>query len=343
VDTDLSNNMGRIMMGRKGRKGSGLASGAAPPPGSRVSCRILDMREDDGDLWHGLILLLAAVIWGFAFVAQRAGMEHVGPFTFNGIRFLLGSFSLLPILVFARRRIRRGRDSMRARPSAKRLGLGLLGLILFAAAALQQVGLVYTTAGKAGFITGLYVLIVPLLGLFLRQRVRWTVWAGAAAGVGGLYLLAGLGGGRIGLGDGLVLAGAFGWAVHVQLVGWLVRRIDPIRIAVVQTAVCGILSLAVGLATEPVTLMSVWAAAPALSFAGVLSVGVAYTLQIVGQRRIDPSRAGIIVSLEAVFAALGGWLVLGERASGVALVGGALMLAGMVLSQIGGGRRVRAP
>jgi len=276
-----------------------------------------------------LLLLLAAVIWGFAFVAQRAGMEHVGPFTFNAVRFLLGSVSLVPFLLVERRR----RPHVAAGAATSRIGLVLVGVVLFAAATLQQVGLVTTTAGKAGFITGLYVLLVPILGLFLGQRVRRTVWIGAAAAVGGLYLLTGLDEGGFGVGDALLVAGAFGWAVHVQLVGWLVRGVGPIRIAVAQTAICGILSLAVALATESIRLVDVRAAVPAIVFAGVLSVGIAYTLQIVGQRRVDPARAGILVSLEAVFAVLGGWAVLAERVTGPMLVGCALMLAGMILSQ----------
>jgi drug/metabolite transporter (DMT)-like permease len=292
------------------------------------------MSSDASTLRHTLLLLLAAGIWGFAFVAQRAGMEYVGPFTFNGVRFLLGSLALLPVLLLTRRRRTSGRKEGSSRSLI--LGLASVGLVLFAAATLQQVGLVYTTAGKAGFITGLYVVIIPLLGLLFRQGVRWPVWVGAAASAGGLYLLAGFEGGRLGTGDGLVLAGAFGWAAHVQLVGWLVRRVNPIRIAVVQTAICGVLSLGVAAATESIRLAGLRAAVPSLLFAGILSVGVAYTLQIVGQRRVDPSRTGILVSLEAVFAALGGWLILRETVTFVMLVGCALMLAGMILSQIRG-------
>jgi len=287
------------------------------------------MHEDRTSIGHSLLLLLAAVIWGFAFVAQRAGMEHVGPFTFNAVRFLLGSVSLVPFLLVERRR----RPHVAAGAATSQIGLVLVGVVLFAAATLQQVGLVTTTAGKAGFITGLYVFLVPILGLVLGQRVRRTVWLGAAAAVGGLYLLTGLDEGGFGLGDVLLVAGAFGWAVHVQLVGWLVRGVGPIRIAVAQTAICGILSLAVALATESIRLVDVRAAVPAIVFAGVLSVGIAYTLQIVGQRRVDPARAGILVSLEAVFAVLGGWAVLAERVTGPMLVGCALMLAGMILSQ----------
>ena len=294
------------------------------------------MREHPRNLRHSLLLLLAAIIWGLAFVAQRDGMNYVGPFTFNGLRFMLGSLSLLPVFLFARRRARRA-SSVRCAGDRPRWGGPLLvGVVLFTAATLQQVGLLYTTAGKAGFITGLYVVIIPLLGLVFGQRVRSTVWVGAVVAVGGLYLLTGFEAGWVGLGDGLILAGAFGWAVHVQLVGWLVRRIDPIRIALTQTAVCGLLSLAVALATETITLAGLRAAVPAVLFAGILSVGVAYTLQIIGQRRVDPTRAGILVSLEAVFAVLGGWAVLGERVAGVMLIGCALMLAGMVLAQLRG-------
>ncbi len=301
------------------------------------------MREDRKSLHHSLLLLLAAVIWGFAFVAQRAGMEHVGPFAFNALRFLLGSLSLLPFLLFRRRRARRNGSARHAADRSTWVALPLVGVVLFGAATLQQWGLLYTTAGKAGFITGLYVLIVPILGLFLGQRVRRTVWVGAAAAVGGLYLLTGLEVGRVGLGDGLILAGAVGWAVHVQFVGWLVRRIDPLRIAVIQTAVCGLLSLAAALATETITLVGLRAVVPAVLFAGIVSVGIAYTLQIVGQREVDPSRAGILVSLEAVFAVLGGWAILGERVTGVMLIGCALMLAGMVLAQLRGRTRLRGP
>jgi drug/metabolite transporter (DMT)-like permease len=295
-----------------------------------------DMSEERRVGRHAALLLVAAAIWGFAFVAQRAGMEHVGPFTFNGLRFLLGSLALLPVLARTSARERRSRGHGPSDRGPVVRALALVGVVLFAAASLQQVGLAYTTAGRAGFITGLYLVIIPFLGLVMRQQIRWTVWAAAFVAIGGLYLVADIREGRIGLGDGLVFAGAFGWAIHVQVVGHVVRWIHPIRIAVVQTAICGSLSLAVAVATERITWVGLRAAVPALLFAGVLSVGVAYTLQVVGQRRIDPSRAGILVSLEAVFAVLGGWLVLGERVSGAMLVGCALMLAGMVLSQLRG-------
>ena len=277
-----------------------------------------------------LQLLLASAIWGFAFVAQRAGMEHVGPFTFNGVRFLLGSASLVPLLLLRR-------DRSTPEPESRKgigWGLALAGLLLFAAASLQQVGLVHTTAGKAGFITGLYVVIVPLLGLLRRQKTGLAVWGGATLAVGGLYLLSVTGGFGIGLGDGLVLASAFGWAAHVHVIGWLAGRVRPLLVAAVQFAICGTLSLIVALVAERILIVDLLRAAIPILYAGLLSTGVAYTLQVVGQRRIDPARAGIVLSLEGAFAVLGGWLLLGESMTARMLAGCGLMLVGMIASQI---------
>ncbi len=286
-----------------------------------------------------LQLLLASAIWGFAFVAQRAGMEHVGPFTFNGVRFLLGSAVLLPFLGFGRRADRTGAPD---RSSSRKIacGMAVAGLLLFVAASLQQVGIVYTTAGKAGFITGLYVVIVPLLGLLRKQRTGLPVWIGAGFAIGGLYLLTVTGGATIGLGDGLVLASAFGWAVHVHVIGWLAGRVRPLRVAVVQFAVCGTLSLIVALITETIALPALLRALVPILYAGLLSTGVAYTLQVVGQRRVDPSRTGIILSMEGAFAVLGGWLLLSETMTARMLAGCGLMLVGMIAAQV---RRTRVP
>ncbi len=277
-----------------------------------------------------LQLLVASAIWGFAFVAQRAGMEHVGPFTFNGVRFLLGSAVLLPLLLLRRRR---GNPPAPTSLKGAPWGMGLAGLVLFSSASLQQIGIVYTTAGKAGFITGLYVVIVPLLGLLRRQQVGLAVWIGAGLAAGGLYLLSATGGFAIGLGDGLVLAGAFGWAVHVHVIGWLAGRLRPLPVAAVQFAVCGALSLIVALFAETIRAADLALAAAPILYAGLLSTGVAYTLQVFGQRRIDPARAGILLSLEGAFAALGGWILLGEAMTARMLAGCGLMLIGMVASQ----------
>jgi len=213
-------------------------------------------------------------------------------------------------------------------------GTALAGLVLFAAASLQQVGVVYTTAGKAGFITGLYVVMVPILGLLRRQRAGLAVWGGALFAVGGLYLLSISGGFGLGLGDGLVLASAFGWAVHVHVIGWLAGRARPARVAAVQFAICAALSLIVGLIAERIVWAELLQARVPILYAGLLSTGVAYTLQVVGQRRIDPARAGIVLSLEGAFAVLGGWLILGETMGSRMLAGCGLMLVGMIASQI---------
>ena len=277
-----------------------------------------------------LLLLLVALIWGFGFVAQRAGMDHIGPYTYNGIRFLLGGFRLLPLVL--RRPAVPLAERSRQIPLA-RAGL-LAGIVLFLAATLQQVGLQYTTAGKAGFITGLYVVLVPIIGMAFRQRTNTGTWVGAAAASGGLYLLSVNEALHIEPGDLLELIGALFWAVHVLLLGWLSPRTAPVRLALVQFLVCGVLSLVTGLVLEPFSLEAVRAAAVPILYGGVCSVGAGYTLQVVVQRRAHPAHAAILLSLESPFAALGGWLLLGELLSGRALIGCSLMLAGMLLSQL---------
>lgn len=298
------------------------------------------MEHSRTNLVGGLTLLLSAIIWGFAFVAQRAGMEFVGPFTFNGIRFALGGLVLIPWLL----RLRARESKPIYAVSSRHLGIaiGMAGVVLFVSANLQQIGLVHTTAGKAGFITGLYVVIVPLLGLFRRHRVNVFVWSGCVLAAGGMYLLSVVGTFSISLGDTLVLAGALGWAIHVHLVGWLAQRMHPLRVAVLQFAICAVLSLAVAMLTETIQWAQVLHAGWMIAYAGILSVGVAYTLQVVGQRRIDPARAGVILSLEAVFAVIGGWALLGETLSARGFIGCALMLSGMMLAQIRVQARLRS-
>lgn len=281
------------------------------------------------------LLMLTATIWGFAFVAQRVGMEYVGPFTFNGVRFALGSLSLVPLMLLKRK----NPSAIAALlPPADRQtvawGGALAGLVLFMGASLQQSGLVHTTAGNAGFITGLYVVIVPLLGLFWRQRPDLGTWIGALLAATGLYLLSVTAAFEIAFGDFLVLVGAFFWAAHVLIIGWLSPRIESIQLACIQFAVCSLLSLITAAALETMTLQGLMGAALPILYGGLLSVGVAYTLQVVAQRDARPAHAAIILSLESVFAALGGWLLLGELLSARALVGCSLMMAGMLLSQL---------
>lgn len=284
------------------------------------------------------LLLTTAAIWGFAFVAQRIGMDYLGPFAFNGVRFFLGSLSLLPLLMINRERKPGNHPSSAPSPGSRGLpgllGGGLAGLVLFISASLQQVGLVYTTAGKAGFITGLYVVFVPVIGLFFGQRTGKATWIGALLAAAGLYLLSVKENFTIAPGDLLELIGAFFWAGHVLIIGWLSPRINPVKLAFYQFATCSILSLFAALIVESFSFYALYQAALPILYGGLLSVGVAYTLQVVAQRDARPSHAAIILSLEAVFAALGGWIVLGETLTLRGMTGCALMLSGMLSSQL---------
>ena len=283
------------------------------------------------------LLLLTAIIWGFAFVAQRVGMEYVGPFTFNGVRFALGSFVLVPLILRNRKNQHANRKALtREQSKTVIFGGGILGLTLFAAASLQQVGLVYTTAGNAGFITGLYVVIVPILGLFWRHQSHAGTWIGAILAATGLYLLSITDQFTISFGDLLELCGAFLWAGHVLIIGWLSPKMDSLKLACTQFAACSVLSLITAFLVEQIVVKSIFQAAIPILYGGVLSVGVAYTLQVVAQQKAHPAHAAILLSLEAVFAAFGGWLILSETLTLRGIIGCSLMLSGMLLSQLWG-------
>jgi drug/metabolite transporter (DMT)-like permease len=289
------------------------------------------------------LLLLTATIWGFAFVAQRVGMAYVGPFTFNGVRFALGSLSLVPLLFALDRRPSEARHLLPPATTKNLLFSGsLAGLFLFAGASLQQVGLVYTTAGNAGFITGLYVVIVPIMGLALGQRTHAGTWLGAFLAATGLYFLSITADFTIAWGDLLELIGAFFWAAHVLIIGWLSPRMDALKLAITQFAACSLLSLITAAAIETVTWEGLRQAAIPILYGGLASVGVAYTLQVVAQKDAPPAHAAIFLSMEAVFAAFGGWLLLAEGLTSRGVLGCGLMLAGMLLSQLWGGMRRRS-
>lgn len=281
------------------------------------------------------ILLLTASIWGLAFVAQRMGMDHVGPFTFNGVRFALGGLSLLPFLLVGLRR-RRNRIKVIAEPDLKEILKGgiVSGMILFCGSSLQQIGLVYTTAGKAGFITGLYVVFVPVLGLIWKQRAGTGTWLGAVMAAVGLYLLSVTEQMTMGFGDILELAGAVFFALHVIVIGRLAQRIDTVSLSFIQCMLCSILSLAVAFVFERISLTGIRLAAFPIFYGGVFSVGIAYSLQIYGQKGSHPAHAAILLSLESLIAAIGGWLILNEFLSGRALTGCGLMMSGMLVSQL---------
>jgi len=213
-------------------------------------------------------------------------------------------------------------------------GGGLAGLALFGGASMQQIGLVYTTAGKAGFITSLYVVLVPIAGLFLGQRCGWAVWTGAALAVTGLYLLTIAQSFTIGRGDLFVLIGAFFWTIHVLLIGHLATRANPLHIAGVQFLACSALSLLAAVLFESITLSAIYRAALPILYAGIFSAGVAFTLQVICQRTSPPAHAAIVMSLETVFAALAGYLVLHERLAPRDLLGCTLMFAGFLVVQL---------
>lgn len=278
------------------------------------------------------LLLLAAFIWGTTFVAQRKGMDHIGPMTYNGLRFALGALAVLPLTFMSKFR----QDNPSAIDS-RRFVLGggaLAGLILFSGASFQQVGLMSTTAGKAGFITCLYVVLVPLLGLVLGHRCGKAVWLGAIQAVIGLYFLTIEVSLDMGRGDLLVLIGSLFWALHVIWIGHMAKRANPVHIACIQFVICSILCALTALCTETSSAQAVRQAAFPIMYGGLLSAGVAFTLQIVSQRHCPPAHAAVILSLETVFAALAGWIVLGEILTARALFGCALMLASLMIVQL---------
>ncbi len=276
-----------------------------------------------------LLMLITAAIWGFAFAAQRLGMDHIGPFLFTGLRFSLGALALLPLLWLRSRRQHRP-----IVPTSALRGGVLLGLVLSLGINLQQVGLLFTSVTHAGFITGLYVIMVPLLGLLIGQRTPAGTWLGALLAVVGMALLSLDGELRIVSGDCLQLLGAVVWGVHVLLIGALVRHHDPLPLAFLQFATCAVISLVLALALEQPSAQAIVDAAPALLYAGVIAVAVGYTLQMVAQRDALASHAAVILSLEAVFAAAAGALLLDESLTLRGYAGCALMLAGMLAAQL---------
>lgn len=287
-------------------------------------------------LRSNLLLLLTSIIWGLAFVAQRVGMAHVGPFTFNGIRFALGAASLIPLALIMSRMQPAAIHSRSSAGRKELMAAGVLtGIALFCGASLQQVGLVYTTAGKAGFITGLYVVIVPLIGIFSHVKTKSWTWVGAVLAALGLYLLCVTEDFSIAWGDFLELVGAFFWAGHVLMIARFSPRMDPVLLSIFQFFTCSLLSLLTAMGFETIRLDGILQAGIPILYGGLCSVGIAYTLQVVAQKNAHPAHAAIILSLESAFAALGGWLMLDETLSLRGLTGCGLMLSAMMISQLG--------
>ena len=286
-----------------------------------------------------LILLLTALIWGTAFVAQSAGMDHVQPFTYNGVRTLIGGLVLIP-LIFLFDRLkpadqRPSPDEQKAILRNSLIGGVACGVVLCVASSFQQFGISMTTAGKAGFITALYIVIVPLLGVFIKKKIPKITWLCVGIAVVGFYLLCVKEGFSVSAGDLLVLCCAFFFSIHIMVIDYFNgKQVDGVRMSCIQFLVAGLISLVLMLVFEQPSLENLWAAKGSILYAGVLSCGVAYTLQILGQRDTEPTTATLILSLESVFAALSGWALLHETLTFKELAGCALVFAAVILAQI---------
>ena len=309
------------------------------------------MKQSISVFYSDALLLLTAAIWGFAFVAQRVGMDDLGPFAFNAVRYAIGALILLPLI--HQRRKARGRSAQEAaaaQSTAAAQATGspalsgsrlrrlvpfvLAGSVMFIGSSFQQVGLVTTTAGNAAFVTSLYVVIVPLIGSLFGRKTGIKDYLAALVSVIGLYIITVGGGFAMAPGDLLVLAGSFFWALHILVIDRFASTVDPVELSAGQFAVCGLLSFAASLIFEPQPYQGVFAAAIPLLYGGLFSCGVAFTLQIVAQRTSPPAHASILLAMEGLFGAIGGVLLLGEPATLRLFAGGTLMLAAAILSQV---------
>lgn len=282
---------------------------------------------------NSLLLLLAAIIWGSAFVAQSTGMDHVEPFTFSMVRNFIGGFVLIPCIYLLRKG--KKKNSNKLITKAEVIGGICCGVALFAASNSQQIGIQYTTVGKAGFITALYVIIVPILGLFVKKKVPILIWLCVLLSVSGLYLLCMTGDSfSLAYGDLLVLMCAILFSFHILIIDYFSPKADSVVIACIQLFVCGILSGIVMLFAENPSVQNIWDAKWSILYAGVLSSAVAFTLQIVAQKDVNPTVASLIMCLESVVAVLAGWIILGEALSLREGLGCILMFIAIVLAQL---------
>ncbi len=288
------------------------------------------------ELESSLLLFLAAFIWGVAFVAQSIGLSYVGPMTFNGTRFLLGGVVLLPLIYYRRKRRQTDIDSnpKETRRQRKDLLTGGLccGLAICIASSFQQYGIGYTTVGKAGFITALYIVIVPVLGTFLGKKPGSLVWAGALLATVGFYLLCIMESFQINRGDILVFICAICFSFHIMIIDYFAPKVDGVELSCLQFFISGILCMAGAFLWENPSWSQIAAGAVPILYAGIFSCGIAYTLQIIGQAKINPTVASMVLSLEAVISVLAGWIILKEeltvrQISGCVLVFGAVILA----------------
>lgn len=285
-----------------------------------------------------LMLTLTAFIWGIAFVAQSVGMEYVGPYTFNAVRFLIGGMVLIPCIAFLKKQGAGGTAAVRMTAERRRMAVigGLsCGLCLGVASTLQQLGILYSdSVGKVGFITSLYIILVPILGMFLGKKVGFNIWGSVAVAVVGMYLLCMKGGLSVQTGDVMVFISALIFSLHIMAIDYFSPRTDGVVISCVQFFVASAFSGVLMLIFETPTLAGLAAAWAPVLYAGVLSCGVAYTLQVLAQKNIEPTVASLIMSLESVFSLLAGWVILNQKLSGQELFGCVLVFAAIVLAQL---------
>lgn len=295
------------------------------------------MYHKSKQITSSLLLALTALIWGASFVAQSVGMDHVGPFTFNSVRSILGGAVLIPVIIFRSKKDKVKYSSKEEQSkSRKTLLIGGLscGIALAISSSIQQIGISYTTVGKAGFITALYIVIVPIMGLFLKKKVHVIIWLSVLLAAIGLYLISITEGLTIGKGDFLILLCAIGFSVHILIIDHYSPKVDGVKLSCIQFFVAGILCSIPMFTLESPDIPSILGAAAPIMYSGIMSSGLGYTLQIVGQKHVKPVLASLILSMEAVFAAISGWLILGETLTARELLGCVFVFAAILLAQI---------
>lgn len=296
-------------------------------------------------LRQSVLLLLTAAIWGVAFVAQSVGMDYVGPFTFNTVRSLIGGIVLIPCIVLLKRINAGSKDTAGAAehasgdPAGQRkvllTGGVACGVLLCIASNLQQFGIMYTSVGKSGFITAMYIVLVPVVGIFLKKKAGVKIWCSVAIAVCGLYLLCMTDNGfSIQKGDLLLLLGAVVFSFHILTIDYFSPKVDGVKMSCIQFFTCGILSMVCMFLFEQPQIGAILQAWMPIVYAGVMSCGVAYTLQIVGQKGMNPTVASLILSTESVISVIAGWLILHQKLSGRELLGCVLMFAAIILVQL---------
>ena len=287
-----------------------------------------------------ILLFLTALIWGVAFVAQSVAMDYIGPYTFNAVRSLLGGIVLVPCVFLFGQKKKSVKDEDPSkgtaidRPGDMITGGLLCGIMLFLSTTLQQVGIQYTTVAKAGFITALYIILVPILGIFLKKRVSFQIWISVVIAIIGLYLLCMKGSFHLGQGDFLMLVCSLCFALHILVIDHFTDKVSGVKLSCIQFFVCGLLSCILMFLFEKPAVSDILSAWLPIVYAGVFSSGVAYTLQIIGQKGTDPTIASLILSLESVVSVLAGWIILGQSLTPREILGCLLMFGAIILAQV---------